>query len=307
MPFLKYPATPPAVGNADTIGDRTTEYFVFLLVSVARRGARRRCSASRLCARGRRRTPPSLAGVGGYLVVVVVAGQLMPTVNEVGDFPADTLWYFRRASLFTLATLWAVHRRRAHRPGRPALPRRGRPRAAAPRAGRQPVIAPPVRRRRRSRPRAERLAGLATPPGALGRLGDLAVWLAATQGAVPPRRARRRPAGDLRRRPRRRARTASRRTRPRSPRAMVRTFVAGQGRRSPRWPRPTASRVRVLDLGVDDDLADVPDDGAARTRCAAASRRDPPRGRAHRRRRPGRRSRPARPSPARRSPPARSC
>ena len=33
---------------------------------------------------------------------------------------------------------------------------------------------------------AERLAGLATPAGALGRLGDLAVWVAATQGAVPP-------------------------------------------------------------------------------------------------------------------------
>ena len=32
----------------------------------------------------------------------------------------------------------------------------------------------------------ERLAGLATPPGALGRLGDLAVWVAATQGTVPP-------------------------------------------------------------------------------------------------------------------------
>jgi nicotinate-nucleotide--dimethylbenzimidazole phosphoribosyltransferase len=32
----------------------------------------------------------------------------------------------------------------------------------------------------------ERLAGLATPPGALGRLGDLAVWVAATQGRVPP-------------------------------------------------------------------------------------------------------------------------
>jgi hypothetical protein len=32
----------------------------------------------------------------------------MPTVNEVGDFPADTLWSFRRASLLTLATLWAV-------------------------------------------------------------------------------------------------------------------------------------------------------------------------------------------------------
>src|SRR5687767_4099353 len=33
---------------------------------------------------------------------------------------------------------------------------------------------------------AQRLAGLATPPGALGRLGDLAVWISAAQGQVPP-------------------------------------------------------------------------------------------------------------------------
>jgi nicotinate-nucleotide--dimethylbenzimidazole phosphoribosyltransferase len=33
---------------------------------------------------------------------------------------------------------------------------------------------------------AERLAGLATPPGALGTLGDVAVWIASAQGAVPP-------------------------------------------------------------------------------------------------------------------------
>ena len=33
---------------------------------------------------------------------------------------------------------------------------------------------------------AKRLAALATPPGALGRLGELAVWVAATQGQVPP-------------------------------------------------------------------------------------------------------------------------
>ena len=31
-----------------------------------------------------------------------------------------------------------------------------------------------------------RLAALATPPGALGRLGDLAVWAAACKGQVPP-------------------------------------------------------------------------------------------------------------------------
>lgn len=34
---------------------------------------------------------------------------------------------------------------------------------------------------------ATRLAELATPPGALGRLGQLGVWLAACQGMVPPR------------------------------------------------------------------------------------------------------------------------
>ncbi|MGB3484878.1 MAG: nicotinate-nucleotide--dimethylbenzimidazole phosphoribosyltransferase [Mycobacterium sp.] len=32
-----------------------------------------------------------------------------------------------------------------------------------------------------------RLSGLATPPGALGHMGELGVWLAATQGQVPPR------------------------------------------------------------------------------------------------------------------------
>ena len=35
VPFLKYPATPPAVGNGETIGDRTSWYFAFLLVSLA--------------------------------------------------------------------------------------------------------------------------------------------------------------------------------------------------------------------------------------------------------------------------------
>lgn len=34
---------------------------------------------------------------------------------------------------------------------------------------------------------AERLASLATPAGALGRLGDLSVWISATQGVVPPK------------------------------------------------------------------------------------------------------------------------
>lgn len=35
IPFLKYPATPPAVGSGDTIGTRTALYFTFLVISVS--------------------------------------------------------------------------------------------------------------------------------------------------------------------------------------------------------------------------------------------------------------------------------
>jgi predicted cobalt transporter CbtA len=106
VPFLKYPATPPAVGNGETIGDRTSHYFVFVLISVV---------AAVLCTLLARRLWPQLGayaavviGAVSYVVVMVVAGQLMPTVNEIGDFPADVLWYFRRASLIALATMWSV-------------------------------------------------------------------------------------------------------------------------------------------------------------------------------------------------------
>lgn len=106
VPFLKYPANPPSVGNADTIGSRTTEYFVFLLVSVVVAVA---ATVLALRVRDTHGTYAGvLAGLGVYLLVVVVTGALMPTVNEVGDFPADTLWYFRRDSLVTSATMWAV-------------------------------------------------------------------------------------------------------------------------------------------------------------------------------------------------------
>lgn len=106
VPFLKYPSTPPAVGDGETIGDRTALYFGFVLLSVVVAVA-----ATYLAVRLRDRIGTYggvVAGAAVYLVVMVVAGQVFATVNEVGDFPADTLWFFRRSSLFTLATMWAV-------------------------------------------------------------------------------------------------------------------------------------------------------------------------------------------------------
>lgn len=106
VPFWKYPASPPSVGRADTIGDRTAEYFTFLAISLVAAIAATMLAARLLPALGSYRTV--LACAGGYLAVVVLAGSLMPTVNEVGDFPGQTLWLFRRASLATQATLWGA-------------------------------------------------------------------------------------------------------------------------------------------------------------------------------------------------------
>jgi nicotinate-nucleotide--dimethylbenzimidazole phosphoribosyltransferase len=106
-----------------------------------------------------------------------------------------------------------------------------------------------------------RLGALATPAGALGRLGELGAWLAAAQGTVPPR-----PiehvravifAGDHGVA----AHGVSAYPASVTP-AMVRGFVAGRAGVSA-LARQHGVHVRVLDLGVDDDLADLPADVTA--------------------------------------------
>jgi hypothetical protein len=106
VPFLKYPATPPAVGNPDTIGSRTGLYFGFLAISVV--------AAIGATVLARRVWPrvgtyaAVLVGGASYLLVVGIAAAVMPSVSEAGDFPAGILWSFRVSSLLTLVSLWAT-------------------------------------------------------------------------------------------------------------------------------------------------------------------------------------------------------
>ena len=101
----------------------------------------------------------------------------------------------------------------------------------------------------------ERLDALVKPLGALGRLEELAAWLCAAHGQVPPR-----PLDDVRvvvfagdhgvsnvsAYPR--EVTA----------AMVRVFLAGKSGVNV-LARQVGARVRVVDMGVDADLSDVPE------------------------------------------------
>jgi predicted cobalt transporter CbtA len=95
VPFLKYPANPPAVGDPGTIGRRTGLYLAMIVISVL-------VAAGALWF-GR------LLAVGLFLVLVAIAQIAMPPVDEVPPgFPATVLWRFRLASLGTQAVLWAT-------------------------------------------------------------------------------------------------------------------------------------------------------------------------------------------------------
>ncbi|MEU2773480.1 CbtA family protein [Streptomyces sp. NPDC007162] len=106
VPFLKYPANPPSVGDPDTIGRRTTLYFLMMLLSVLLAvaatllGKRLRASLGTWWA--------TVLAVAAFAVVVGLAYQFLPVVNEVPkDFPATLLWRFRLSALAIQVALWS--------------------------------------------------------------------------------------------------------------------------------------------------------------------------------------------------------
>jgi nicotinate-nucleotide--dimethylbenzimidazole phosphoribosyltransferase len=108
----------------------------------------------------------------------------------------------------------------------------------------------------------ERLAGLATPAGALGRVGELGAWLAAVQGEVPPL-----PLTDVRlvvfAGDHGVAAHGVSAYPPAVTEAMVRTIVSGRAGVSA-LAKEHGVVVSVLDIAVDADLADLPADVTAR-------------------------------------------
>jgi len=135
VPFVKYPANPPSVGDPNTIGERTAIYLIMILISLLAAGAAVRLRG--ILAERRPGSQATIAAAACYLLVVAVAGLLLPSVNEVPKtFPAVTLYRFREASIGMQAVLWTtiglVFAGTAERvmSGRTMLPRR-RPSVAA--------------------------------------------------------------------------------------------------------------------------------------------------------------------------------
>jgi hypothetical protein len=107
VPNLKYPANPPAVGDPDTIGERTAWYLCLMAVSIVlaylawdlwlRLTDRGVDGAERFAA----------VGVT-YLAAVTLAWVLFPANPDALEVPANLIWHFRVQSLGGNAILWVV-------------------------------------------------------------------------------------------------------------------------------------------------------------------------------------------------------
>jgi hypothetical protein len=107
VPNLKYPASPPAVGEPETIGIRTALYFAMMAISVAAMIGG--VSLKRLLTGRFGDWNSTLAVVAYYVVIVSIAGLLLPAVNEVPvQFPAVVLWKFRVASIGAQFIMWVT-------------------------------------------------------------------------------------------------------------------------------------------------------------------------------------------------------
>jgi len=105
VPFTKYPANPPAVGDPATLDQRTLLFFTMTAITVLAAVAATRIRAQ---LRGRVGAWDATILAGAlFLAVVVVAQLVLPAVHELpAGFPADVLYRFRVASIGISATMW---------------------------------------------------------------------------------------------------------------------------------------------------------------------------------------------------------
>jgi hypothetical protein len=107
VPFIKYPANPPASSVDGTIGQRTGSYVVLLVLSVLAAIAAV-ALARRLSARAGWWNAVLIAA-GAYVVAAGVVAALLPAIAETpADFPAPVLYDFRLAALGGHVVLWTT-------------------------------------------------------------------------------------------------------------------------------------------------------------------------------------------------------
>jgi predicted cobalt transporter CbtA len=107
VPFLKYPSNPPAVGNPNTITERTVLYLALVGWSIVASWAAWRLHRW-LRARGVAEHQRLPATALTYVVLLVVAFVVLPGNPDAIAAPATLVWRFRIATLGGAAAYWSV-------------------------------------------------------------------------------------------------------------------------------------------------------------------------------------------------------
>jgi hypothetical protein len=107
FPFLKYPANPPGVGEAATIGYRQLLYVGFIVLSAVGTAVaflfHLRASRTSDTGGGRR-----LSIIAVYAIYAVVLYLAMPWNPDPVRMPAGLVWMFRAISLAGLVVFWVA-------------------------------------------------------------------------------------------------------------------------------------------------------------------------------------------------------
>ncbi len=107
IPFLKYPASPPALSLDDTIQQRTLLYLLMVVLSAGLLVAA--VALGRNLAARYGGWSATLIAAGSYVLAIAVVMLVLPSIHETpGDFPADVLYDFRLYSLGTQLVMWAA-------------------------------------------------------------------------------------------------------------------------------------------------------------------------------------------------------
>lgn len=107
VPALKYPPNPPAVGDPDSVSERTTSYLGLVMASVVL-AYLAWVAWQKLTEREADPGVRFAAVAGGYAVVVGLLYLAFPTNPDAIEVPAQLIWLFRVKSLAALGLLWVA-------------------------------------------------------------------------------------------------------------------------------------------------------------------------------------------------------